>query len=403
MDAVAFTADGNHVASGGRDGAIRLWEVSTGKALEQVHKHVSLVSALAFSADGEWLAAGTRDGATHLHRMTPAVRAPLWEETNLAFLTVANDKLLVQSQTNGAVQLLDLRSGQPTGAPWSNADGLPAVMGAGSVWKPVALSPDSRILATFSPMTNRQAQIQFRDPTTGRTVGDAIAITNAFCLEISPEGKTLAGLSGDGSIQLWDVATRQPRARLALPRQMEVTWVGLRWSPNGRYLATHSGFMSWHVWDVAQGQLVHSTLDTVWMAISPDWQYAFGLPGGLADFRDPRQPQPRHPITEDPMVGSAEFSPHGQLLAVALGDNTVQMWNTASGQRVGGPMKTTGRVTWMGFTPDGRVLVTAESGERDPAAAPLVSAHIRLWDATTTLSCGRPIPPTRSSSSLVLS
>jgi WD40 repeat protein len=243
-------------------------------------------------------------------------------------------------------------------------------------------------------MTNRQAQIHFRDPTTGRTSGDAIAITNAFCLEFSPDGQTLAGLAGDGSIQLWDVATRQPRARLALPQRMEVTWVGLRWNPDGRYLATHSGFNSRHVWDVARRQLVNPTLDTVWMAISPDWQYAFGLPGGLAGFRNPRQPQPRHPITEDPMVGSAEFSPNGQLLAVALGDNTVQMWNTASGQRVGGPMKTTGRITWMGFTPDGRVLVTAESGERDPGAAPLVSANVRIWDTATALPCGRPIPAT---------
>ena len=94
------------------------------------------------------------------------------------------------------------------------------------------------------------------------------------------------------------------------------------------------------------------------------------------------------------MVGSAEFSPNGRLLAVALGDNTVQMWNSASGQRVGGPMKTTGRITWMGFSPDGHVLITADCGERDPGAGPLVRANIRLWDATTALPCGRPIPAT---------
>ena len=57
-------------------------------------------------------------------------------------------------------------------------------------------------------------------------------------------------------------------------------------------------------------------------------------------------------------------------------------------------MKTAARVTWMQFSSDGRVLITAESGERDPGASALVRANIRFWDATTALPCGRPIPAT---------
>ena len=159
LDALAFSGDGSRLATGGRDGAIRLWEVATGRPLEQVHKHASRITALDFSDDGQWLAAATQDGSTHLHRTTRTARAPLWEGTNLAFLAFADGKLLVQSQTDGAVQPLDLRSGQLAGSPWPSSNGLPAVMGVGSVWPPAVVSPDGRTLASFSPTTNRQAQI----------------------------------------------------------------------------------------------------------------------------------------------------------------------------------------------------------------------------------------------------
>jgi len=201
-------------------------------------------------------------------------------------------------------------------------------------------------------------------------------------------------MAGDGSIQLWDVATRQPRARLALPERWEVSWVGLRWSPDAQYLATHSGFGTWHVWDVAQAQLLDKTSGAVWQAISPDWRFAFGPRAGLVDLRDPRRPRSLQTVSADPMAGPAEFGPNGQRLAVALGDNSVQFWSSATGQRAGPPMKTAARVTWMQFSTDGRVLVTAESGEREPGASALVRANIRLWDATTALPCGRPIPAT---------
>jgi RNA polymerase sigma factor (sigma-70 family) len=56
------SARGWVLASGGWDGAIRLWEVGTGKVLKEFPGHPGGVTALAYTADGRLLASGGRDG-----------------------------------------------------------------------------------------------------------------------------------------------------------------------------------------------------------------------------------------------------------------------------------------------------------------------------------------------------
>lgn len=53
-DALAYSPDNRLLVSGGRDGIVRLWDVSTGRAIQQLTGHVGRVDSLAFSADGRW-------------------------------------------------------------------------------------------------------------------------------------------------------------------------------------------------------------------------------------------------------------------------------------------------------------------------------------------------------------
>lgn len=81
---VAFSPDGLSVAAGGRDNAIHVWEVATGKLMGVLAGHEKPVQRLDFSPDGRLLASAGRDGA-----------ARIWEIVSgnqLASLEVASPK-----------------------------------------------------------------------------------------------------------------------------------------------------------------------------------------------------------------------------------------------------------------------------------------------------------------------
>ena len=65
--ALAFSKDGQWLATGGDDKAAKIWDVQTGQVLRSITGHEQSVLTVAFSADGEKLATG---GAARSARVT---------------------------------------------------------------------------------------------------------------------------------------------------------------------------------------------------------------------------------------------------------------------------------------------------------------------------------------------
>jgi len=72
-------------------------------------------------------------------------------------------------------------------------------------------------------------------------------------------------------------------------------------------------------------------------------------------------------------VTAVAFSPDGKLLAIGYGDGTARLWNPATEQAVGTPLRagtgTIGAVNGVAFSPDGKLLATADA-----------DGTVRLWN-----------------------
>ncbi|MDX1437374.1 MAG: hypothetical protein R3335_11215, partial [Anaerolineales bacterium] len=62
VNSVDYSPDGVLIASGSRDGAVRLWNADTGFPLRVLEEHTAAVNEVAFSSDGGLIASASDDG-----------------------------------------------------------------------------------------------------------------------------------------------------------------------------------------------------------------------------------------------------------------------------------------------------------------------------------------------------
>jgi WD40 repeat protein/transcriptional regulator with XRE-family HTH domain len=139
---LALSADGGRLlASGGADGTLRVWEVSTRRLLADLEGHTSAVWGVALDPGSRMLASGSEDGAIRLWDLTTSqCLATLQGHTNAVYGVALSEggELLATCGADGTVRLWD------TGTARLRV----TLRGHAGVVRGVALSADGRLVVS---------------------------------------------------------------------------------------------------------------------------------------------------------------------------------------------------------------------------------------------------------------
>ena len=334
IETVAYSPNGSTLAVGGADGAVRLWDLRTGKQTG---------STLAGGdGGGTGTLAFSRDGSTLLGWIGAGVSA--W---NVA--TAAQEG---------------------------------ATFGTGTT----ALSPDGRTLAVAGDAADGVTLWNWSSHTRrGTRFGEGYG--RWYGVAFSPDGRTLA-TAGDGGVRLWNVRTQRTdrcdrgrqrgRSRGVQPRRPTA-----RVQRSGRRETVERSDDRYAVRLLGAGPKFALSADAYRIAFSPDGRIVATVGIDVTRFwnaRTGRQILPALGSNGGGGVSAIAFSPDGKTFATGADDGSVTVWSTATHRPALAPFvaypSPFEKVT---FSRDGQMLAASSAETVD------------VWDARTRAPIGTTI------------
>lgn len=323
VNAVDFSCDSAQIASGGADGTVRLWDVSTGELLkswsgirDDIPKRE--VKDVVFSPDGQWLAAACTDGQVRLfHPQTLSLlqELPASKQDVYSLSFDPQGRRIAAAGKDGRVHIWDVHDRREQVI----CEGHPAGVVS------IAFSPNGQRLASGGMFDQI---LKIWDANTGRLVQSMDAsrrerrftITRDFGqISFHPTGRTLAIGGDDNQVRIWNLGQDREAQEL-----------------------------------VAHGGPVRS------LAFTNEGTLATAGEDGLIKLWAGRSVELLNTIrAHTGSVNAVTLSPDGKLLASAGQDKSVKLWNPANGQLLWERSEHREEVYGVAFHQDGRLLVSS--------------------------------------------
>nr|POF13666.1 vegetative incompatibility protein het-e-1 [Quercus suber] len=365
VSAVAFSPDGHVIASASYDKTVQLWDAATGEQRQKLEGHDHRVYAVAFSPDGQVIATASVDQTVRLWNAATGEQTQMLEGHDArvnAVIFSPDGQVIVSGSDDGTVRLWNAATGEQR----QKFDGHEMMV------QSVSFSPDGQIIASAS----RDKTVRLWNAATGEQKQKLEGHTRRLrAVAFSPNGRAIASGSDDGTVRLWNAATGEQSQKLE-GHNGPVRAVAF--SPDGQVIASASDDRTVRLWNAASGEQAqklqkHDGL-IMEVAFSADRKVmastTLNMTVRLWDLATGEQRQELKGHSQ--RLRALVLSPDGKVLASASDDRTVRLWNTATGEP---SLKLEGhdaRVYSVAFSPDGQVIASAS---RDRT--------VRLWNAAT--------------------
>ncbi|KAF9120177.1 hypothetical protein BGW39_011600, partial [Mortierella sp. 14UC] len=363
IDCIAYSPDGNHIATGSKDKTVRVWSSQSETALHILRGHTLAVTGVAFSPLGLQLASCSEDKTIRTWNVETGEMLAVWECAApvhaLAYspdgqqIASSGDKADVRlwNKDSGEVDLfIPCRPGSIRGVAFSR-DGRQVATcsddGTVGLW-------DSRNGVGFDTLTGDryQANCAAFSPTDDLLVAGGIdrkvrlwhvmeAPTETILMEymdeytsvdISIDGRTIVVGCEDGVVQLWETSTGKLLATME-GHTRRVCMVAF--SPCGKYIASVGWESRLRLWCASTGKSIY--------------------------------------VLDNADVGEfAAFAPDGARIVLSHEDHTVRVWDVQSGNE---------KVVLKGHTNTINGVVYSPSGHQ--IASWSKDMTVRLWSVQT--------------------
>lgn len=359
------------IASGGDDPDISLWDVQTGQCIQKIAGQAGVVWAVQFSPKGQILAVGGADPAIRLWNWetgecvrvleghTGSIRSIAWSSDGTLLASGSYDKTvrIWHPQTGECLQVLQGH----TNSVWS------------VVWnQQIKHETDAKALVVSG---SYDKTVRIWHPTTGQCLKILQGHQNLiWSVDCSADGQTLVSGSDDQTIKLWDVDSGQCFKTI---QGYTNPVSAVTWNSDGHTLVSGNDDLCVHLWNATTWEYLRPLRGhkaAIWsLAWNPKYSLlATGAADQTVRIWQPETGECLQILQHGNLVRQLSWSPDGRILAVSSSSKNIKLWEAATGRCLATWDIGQGRILSTAFSPDGN-LIAAGSDDH----------LIRLWDTRT--------------------